>query len=146
MEDRHPRSGDLVEISASIVMAYIANNPLPVAELSTLIGIVHRAVTGLANAPVPETPTEDVVAKLTRAQIRKSITPDALISFLDGRPYKTLKRHLEAHGLDAQGYRERYGLPADYPTIAASFSDRRAAMAKAFGFGRTARPVQDQQP
>lgn len=80
-------------------------------------------------------PAEEVVEKPTPAQIRKSITPDALISFIDGKQYKMLKRHLRAHGLDPHAYRERYGLPADYPTTAPSYSEQRSALAKGLGLG-----------
>ena len=64
------------------------------------------------------------------AQIRKSITPDALISFIDGKPYKTLKRHLTGNGMTIEQYRERFGLPRDYPSTAASYSAQRSALAK----------------
>ena len=67
--------------------------------------------------------------------VRAAITPDALISFIDNKPYKTLKRHLSRHGLDMAGYRERYGLPKDYPSVAPNYSAARSAMAKKLGLG-----------
>lgn len=69
-------------------------------------------------------------------QIEASITPDALISFVDGKPYKTLKRHLGTHGLDPASYCRRYGLPRDYPMVAASYSKQRADLARAIGLGQ----------
>lgn len=69
-------------------------------------------------------------------QIEASITHDALISFIDGKPYKTLKRHLGTHGLDPASYCRRYGLPRDYPMVAASYSKQRSALAKGMGLGR----------
>jgi predicted transcriptional regulator len=69
------------------------------------------------------------------AQIRRSITRDALISFLDGKPYKTLKRHVGKHGLTPEGYRARFGLPSDYPMVASSYSERRSAIANSIGLG-----------
>ncbi|MCP1557927.1 UNVERIFIED_ORG: putative transcriptional regulator [Methylobacterium sp. SuP10 SLI 274] len=69
-------------------------------------------------------------------QVRKSITPDALISFIDGKPYKTLKRHLSAHGLDPYSYCQRYGLPNDYPMVAAAYAARRSELAKSIGLRR----------
>ena len=73
--------------------------------------------------------------KLTAAQIRKSVTPDALISFEDGKPYKTLKRHLTTRGLTLAEYKTKWGLPTDYPTTAPSYSARRSEMAKSLGLG-----------
>ena len=58
------------------------------------------------------------------------------MSFIDGRTYKTLKRHLASHGLDPQGYRDRYGLPQDYPMVAPSYSERRSELAQNLGLGR----------
>ena len=84
-------------------------------------------------------PSRSDVEMPTKAQIKKSITPDALISFIDGKPYKTLKRTLTRHGLDMAAYRERYGLPADYPSVAQNFSAARSEMAKKLGLGARSR-------
>ncbi|MCJ2109713.1 MucR family transcriptional regulator [Methylobacterium sp. E-025] len=84
-----------------------------------------------AEPPGPEKPTA--------YQIRKSITPDAIISFLDGKPYKTLKRHLTVAGLTLEQYRARYGLPSDYPSTAASYSAQRSALAHSLGLGQMRR-------
>ncbi len=72
----------------------------------------------------------------TNAEIRKSIGRDGLVSFIDGKVYKTLKRHLSSHGLDPESYRERFGLPSDYPMVAPSYAARRSALAKEIGLGR----------
>ncbi len=74
--------------------------------------------------------------KATAAQIRASIRSDALISFEDGKPYKTLKRHVAGAGLTLAEYREKWGLPSDYPSVAPEYSARRSAMAKSAGLGR----------
>lgn len=89
---------------------------------------------------------EDARPKLTRAQINKSITPDALISFEDNRGYKTLKRHLSSRGLTPQQYREKRGLPGDYPMTAPSYSEARSSMAKSLGLGRKAAPPAKVRP
>jgi predicted transcriptional regulator len=123
---------DLVALTADIVSAYVSNNRVPPAEMPTLLASVHAAVAGLGSAPASEKPA---VQKLTPAQIRKSITPDALISFIDGKSYKTLKRHLTGNGLTIEQYRERFGLPHDYPSTAASYSEQRSALAKSLGLG-----------
>ncbi|WP_236960314.1 MucR family transcriptional regulator [Methylobacterium durans] len=133
---------DFVELAGDIVSAYVSNNSLPVAELPALIMSVHTALNGLmkggAAAPV------ETVEKPTPAQVRKSITPDALISFIDGKPYKTLKRHLSTHGLDPYSYRQRYGLPNDYPMVAASYAAQRSELAKSIGLGRPGGRTEDE--
>ncbi|MDP4027208.1 MucR family transcriptional regulator [Methylobacterium sp. NEAU 140] len=121
-----------VDLTADLVAAYVANNSVPVAELTALIASTHAALKGLDQgaSAAPQ------IDKPTPAQIRKSITPDALISFIDGKPYKTLKRHLTGHGLTIEEYRSRYGLPTDYPSVAAGYSEARSALARNLGLGR----------
>ncbi|MGW5840059.1 MucR family transcriptional regulator [Methylorubrum extorquens] len=121
----------LEAVTANIIIAYVRNNHLPGAILPDLIRTVHHTLPSLGTTapPAPES------ARPTPAEVRKSITPDALISFIDGRPYKTLKRHLTSRGLDACSYRARFGLPADYPMVAASYSRDRSEIAKALGLG-----------
>ena len=127
---------DLVALTADIVSAYVSNNRVPPAEMPTLLASVHAAVAGLGSAPASEKPA---VQKLTPAQIRKSITPEALISFIDGKSYKTLKRHITGAGMTIEQYRERYGLPRDYPSTAASYSAQRSELARRFGLGQQRR-------
>ena len=139
LDDTEPHQDSSVEqdkhiaLAADVVSAYVSNNSVSVSELPGLIASVHATLTGMSNGPVS---TEPEVEKPTPSQIRKSITPDALISFIDGKPYKTLKRHLTKHGLDLHSYRARYGLPADYPTTAASYSAQRSELARSLGLGR----------
>lgn len=116
-----------VELTARLVTAFVSSNRLQPSELGLLIARVHATLGDLEKA---RGSTEAFHEKMTPAQIRRSITPDALISFIDGKPYKTLKRHLTKHGLDMAGYRQRYGLPVDYPATAASYSAARSALAR----------------
>ncbi|MCJ2021933.1 MucR family transcriptional regulator, partial [Methylobacterium sp. E-065] len=102
-------------------------------DLPDLLSGVHTALAGLSQGAAPAAPMVD---KQTPAQIRKSITPDALISFVDGKPYKTLKRHLTGAGLTIEQYRERFGLPRDYPSTAANYSAQRSALAISLGLGQ----------
>lgn len=127
---------DCIELTVGLVSAYVANNPVPFAELATLIATTHAALSGLGNAGAPAAPPSE---KLTPARIRKSITHEALISFEDGKPYKTLKRHLTRLGLTPEAYREKWGLPADYPMTAPSYSETRSALAKSLGLGQQRR-------
>lgn len=131
----HKREDDLIKFTAGVVMAYVGANTTAASELPGLIKNVHDALRG-AEATACEPPSPQPAFKPTPAQVRRSITPDALISFVDGRPYKTLKRHLGGHGLTVQEYKARYGLPANYPTTAPTYSAVRSAAAKAIGLGR----------
>ncbi len=127
---------DFVELTADIVSAYVANNSVPMPDLPTLLSGVHAALTGLGQSSMPAEPD---FKKATPAQIKKSITPDALVSFIDGKPYKTLKRHLTGNGMTIEQYRQRYGLPPDYPTTASSYSAMRAEFARNAGLGHKRR-------
>ena len=129
-----------IERTVDVVAAYVSNNSIPTAELPALIASIHDALTLITSGP--SAPAAETVEKPSTAQIRKSIRPDGLVSFIDGKSYKTLKRHLTKHGLDPHGYRERYGLPADYPTTSANYSAQRSALAKSLGLGQPGRALQ----
>jgi len=126
-----------IEHTVAIVSAYVANNHVHSGNLTALIESVHSA---LGNIGLPEARPEQDPDKATPAQIRKSITRDGLTSFIDGKIYKTLKRHIAGHGLDPQSYRERYGLPHDYPMVSVSYSETRSALARQNGLGRKPEP------
>jgi len=123
---------DYVDMTADIVSAYVSKNSVRPADLGELIASVHQTLKGLSG---PATPAVGEVEKPTPAQIRKSITPDALISFEDGKPYKTLRRHLNLRGLSPEAYRAKHGLPADYPMTSASYSAQRSELARSLGLG-----------
>lgn len=125
----------LLECAAIIVTSYVANNRVPAADLPSLLPAIYDTLAALGTTG-SEAKAESEVARPTPAQIRKSITQDALISFIDGKPYKILKRHLGVYGLNPHAYRERYGLPADYPMTAPGYSAMRSALAKETGLGR----------
>src|SRR4051812_7074501 len=102
----------LIGLAADIVSAYVTHNSLPAAELTNLIGTVHTALNTLATGGGMSDQAETTVTRATAAQIKKSITPDALTSFEDGKSYKSLKRHLSKRGMTPQEYRDKWGLPA----------------------------------
>jgi len=134
-------SSSLVNLTSAIVGAFVGNNPTPQADLPALIATVHQALRTV-DQPQAEAPAEP--AKPTAAQIRKSITPDALISFEDGRSYKTLKRHLTIRGMTLADYKAKWGLPKTYPTTAPNYSAIRSQMAKSFGLGQiVVKPVKE---
>ncbi len=132
---------DFIGTAAAIVAAYVSNNHVQAAELPGLLASVHGALTGLGqHAPAAEAPAE----QLSAAQVKKSITDAGLVSFLDGKPYQTLKRHLTRHGLTPEQYRARFGLPANYPMTAPAYGARRSELAKAIGLGQR-NPAAQQQ-
>ena len=130
---------NFIELAGDIVAAYVSNNPVPAAELPALIARVHGAIAGLISGTLTAETGATAQAEIDRpsaAQIRKSVRPDGIVSFIDGKTYKTLKRHLTSHGLDPRAYRDRYGLPADYPMVAPAYAEQRSALAKAIGLGQ----------
>lgn len=133
METFEPTSTEtLVALTADVVAAYVANNAVPPAQLPDLISSVHQSLVGVgagAKTQEPERPTPPV-------PVKKSITPDYLISLEDGRRYKSLKRHLAGRGLTPQQYRAKWGLDAEYPMVAPNYAKRRSELAKAAGLGR----------
>src|SRR3954468_11389805 len=125
---------DFASITADIVSSYVANNSVHRGDLPTVIASVHAALLGLT------TPKQDESDKPQPAvSIRKSITPDFLISLEDGKKYKTLKRHLGRLGLTAEEYRAKWGLPADYPMVAPSYAAKRSELARSSGLGQMRR-------
>jgi predicted transcriptional regulator len=143
-ENTETQITDFVELTGDIVAAYVSNNPVRPADLPELIRTVHAALNGLANGTSGAAP-EAEIEKPTAAQIRKSVMPDGIVSFLDGKSYKTLKRHIGTHGLDPVSYRQRFGLPADYPMVSPNYAAQRSALAKSIGLGRGVDRGEDEQ-
>ena len=128
---------DILTLTAEIVASYVgANTHVQAADIPNIIRQVRSALTD-TDAPSAEPEAETV--KATAAQIKKSLTPDGLISFVDNKPYKTLKRHLARHGMTMEEYRQRYGLPAGYPSVAPNYSAARSEMARKLGLGARGR-------
>ncbi|GAD60510.1 MULTISPECIES: MucR family transcriptional regulator [Brevundimonas] len=122
---------DLVGLTADLVTAYVANNSVSVELLPGLIASIHQTLSGLGNE---DEPAETHVPAVS---VRKSLASrDHIVSLIDGKPYKSLTRHLNTHGLTPEEYRARYGLTASYPMVAPAYSEKRSALAKALGFGR----------
>lgn len=101
--------------------------------LENLITDVRKALEADISAPAPP-PVEELKPAVP---IRKSVTPDAIICLEDGKAFKSLKRHLRtAYGMTPEDYREKWGLPADYPMVAPNYSAKRSQLAKDHGLGR----------
>jgi predicted transcriptional regulator len=125
---------DVTALTAEVISAYVAKNAIRSADLPDLISSVHRALQGLSAPPQAEPEKRE-----PPVPIRKSITPDFLISLEDGRRYKSLKRHLKGRGLTPEQYREKWGLPRDYPMVAPNYAKQRSELAKALGLGQLRR-------
>ena len=127
---------DIIELAGDIVSAYVSNNNVPMSELPGVIASVHAVLSRLSKGE----PTEPAgPAKPTAAEIKKSITHDGIISFEDGKPYKTMRRHLTIRGLTPEAYRAKWGLSADYPMTSAAYSAQRSELARALGLGNQRR-------
>ncbi|MEI8145272.1 MAG: MucR family transcriptional regulator [Alphaproteobacteria bacterium] len=125
-----------IELTADIVSAYVSNNSVSAAELPALINQVHHALTNISSGKVEVAaePAKPVVP------IKKSITPDYLICLEDGKKFKSLKRHLRTqYNISPEEYREKWGLPADYPMVAPNYAAARSALAKQMGLGQQRR-------
>jgi predicted transcriptional regulator len=132
--DDNAGAPDFTALTAEVVSAYVANNSLRPADIPDLIDSVHRALQGLSAPPQAEPEKRE-----PPVSIRKSITPDFLISMEDGRRYKTLRRHLAGRGLTPEQYREKWGLPHDYPMVAPNYAKQRSELARASGLGQIRR-------
>ena len=126
---------DLIELSTEIASAYVSHNAVSPGDLPKLIAEVHAALRALQSNEVPA-PVEELKPAVP---VRKSVANDYIICLEDGKKFKSLKRHLRTHyNLSPEEYREKWGLPADYPMVAPSYSATRSKLAKDNGLGRKA--------
>jgi predicted transcriptional regulator len=126
---------ELVQLTADIVSAYVSNNKVTAGELGRLIGDVHTA---LGRTPNPRMEPEPQ-PRQPAVPIRRSVTPDYIVSLEDGRKFKSLKRHLmNAYNMTPEEYRAKWGLPRDYPMVAPNYAKARSELAKTIGLGRKA--------
>lgn len=122
----------LLTLTADIVSAHVSHNSVAMNDLAGLVQQVHSALAGLGQAVEAEPE-----AKVPVVSVRASIKPDYIVCMECGKKQKMLKRHLlTAHGMSPEQYRSDYGLPASYPMVAETYSDRRRTLAKAIGLGR----------
>ena len=135
---------DAVELATELTIAWLSNqnNRVAAEDVPAFLRTMHATVSELAGG-TSQAVAEDAApaAEFTPAvSVRKSLaSPDHIISLIDGKPYKTLRRHLSGHGLTAEQYRERYNLKADYPMVAENYSAVRREMAHKIGLGRQGR-------
>ena len=123
---------DLIDLSTEIVSAYVSHNALSVTDLPKLIADVHLALRGLRSNTAPET-TEELRPAVP---VKKSVAADYIVCLEDGKKFKSLKRHLRTHyNLSPEEYREKWGLPHDYPMVAPNYARARSDLAKKMGLG-----------
>lgn len=126
---------DLTTLTVQLLSAYVGNNSVAPEALPDLIAATRSALSGVAATPEP--PVPEFVAAVSA---RKSLASrDYIVSMIDGKPYKTLKRHLGTHGVTPAEYRSRYGLPKNYPMVAPAYSEQRRVTAERIGLGRKGR-------
>ena len=122
---------DLLALTTEIVSSHVSNNTVAQSDISLLIEQVFRTLSGIgghmpisADRPQPAVP------------VKKSVTPEYIVCLEDGKKLKMLKRHLKtAYGMTPEEYRERWGLPPDYPMVAPNYARQRSRLAKDIGLG-----------
>lgn len=127
-------NSDITALTVQLLSAFVSNNRVSSDDLAELIKTTRSALTQDVAAPAAQAAAEEFAPAVS---VRKSLASrEHILSLIDGKPYKTLKRHLAQHGLTPEQYRERYKLPKSYPLVAPSYSDARRAVAEKLGLGK----------
>jgi MucR family transcriptional regulator, transcriptional regulator of exopolysaccharide biosynthesis len=135
MSDTTASSG-FIELTADIVSAYVSNNTVAAGDIASLISQVHSALlrVSVGQSDAQPEPLKPAVS------LKKSITPDYLVCLEDGKKFKSLKRHLRTqYNMTPEQYREKWGLPPDYPMVAPNYAQARSQLAKQMGLGQQRR-------
>lgn len=133
MENKSTSAADLLNLTADIVAAHVANNSVAIGDLPTLIGSVHASLAGLGVA----TAEPEVAQQKPAVSVGRSVKPDHIVCLEDGKKLKMLKRHLMTHyQLTPDQYRAKWNLPNDYPMVAPDYAETRRALARKIGLGR----------
>jgi predicted transcriptional regulator len=128
--------GGYIKLTADIVSAYVSNNSVPSSDLPALINQVHSALSRVSSGQI-EISSEPPKPAIS---VKKSITPDHIICLEDGKKFKSLKRHLRTqYNMTPEQYREKWGLPPDYPMVAPNYAAARSHLAKQMGLGQQRR-------
>lgn len=136
LEDKvngHNDQSMIVELTSEVISAYVSNNPVSTSDLPVLIADVHKALKELSDPTDASQKTEQKPA----VNPKKSVFDDYIICLEDGKKFKSLKRHLRSHyDMSPEEYREKWGLPADYPMVSPNYSKKRSKLAREKGLGR----------
>jgi len=125
-----------MQLTANIVSAYVSNNTVASAEIPNLIAQVYSALMRISSGQTapPAEPIKPAVA------VKRSVTPEYIVCLEDGKKFKSLKRHLRTqYGITPEQYREKWGLPPDYPMVAPNYAAARSQLAKQMGLGQQRR-------
>jgi predicted transcriptional regulator len=132
----NPEESAYIELTAQIVSAYLGNNPVPSGEIANLISQVHAALKRVSSGQVA------VVAEAAKpaVAVKRSISSDYIVCLEDGKKFKSLKRHLRTrYNMTPEQYREKWGLPPDYPMVAPNYAATRSQLARQMGLGQQRR-------
>ena len=131
--DEQATKSDFADLTAGIVSSYVSNNSVRLSELASLIAGVHRALTN-SHAGTVESKQEPLTPAVNP---KRSVHPDYIVCLEDGKKFKSLKRHIQTHHqMTPEQYREKWGLPHDYPMVAPNYAQARSALAKKMGLGQ----------
>lgn len=134
MSETTPKS--FIDLTASIVSAYLSSNPTPAADIPALIAQIHGALVRVSSGRV-DAPVE---TSKPAVPVKKSVTSEYLVCLEDGKRFKSLKRHLRSqYNMTPEQYREKWSLPADYPMVAPNYAVARSQLAKKMGLGQQPR-------
>ena len=129
------RPSELLVLTTEIVAAHVSNNTVALSDLPQLINQIYNSLANIGSVPVATSPRLQPAVS-----IKKSVQPDYIVCLEDGKKLKMLKRHLKtAYNMSAEFYRERWGLPPDYPMVAPNYAQQRSRLAKQIGLGTRAR-------
>lgn len=129
------QSRDLLALTTEIVAAHVSNNTVSLGDLPQLINQIYNSLANIGS--VPATPA---ARPQPAVSVKKSVQPDYIVCLEDGKKLKMLKRHLKtAYNMSPESYRERWGLPPDYPMVAPNYARQRSRLAKEIGLGTRAR-------
>jgi predicted transcriptional regulator len=133
--DNPEQTGDLLALTTEIVAAHVSNNTVALGDLPQLINQVYNSLANIGAAPaMPASRPQPAVS------VKKSVQPEYIVCLEDGKKLKMLKRHLKtAYNMTPEAYRERWGLPPDYPMVAPNYAEQRSRLAKEIGLGTRAR-------
>ena len=132
----HPANNNVLGLTAQIVSAHVSNNPVPTDALPALIQQVYKSLSEVGSIPAePERPQPAV-------PVKKSVFAEYIVCLEDGKKLKMLKRHVKtSYNMTPEQYRERWGLPPDYPMVAPKYAQHRSSLAKSIGLGTKPRPA-----
>ncbi|SMF74403.1 transcriptional regulator, MucR family [Tistlia consotensis] len=125
------KTNELLSLTTNIVAAHVSNNSIAAADLPGLIRDVYTSLATVGGAPA-----KDAERPTPAVPVKKSVMPDYIVCLEDGKKLKMLKRHLKtAYDMTPEEYREKWGLPADYPMVAPNYAKQRSKLAKQIGLG-----------